>query len=276
MLIRITGPADVTMEDGTPVTADAIIRELDGAESEDECSNYLDLELADLGITGGKIKLIYNRESGQFSVQTDYFAPDRLTPEQLARLANDTAMQWSDGLGSGCFVTRALPLGVSIGLGPLDPVTETKVEQIDDGTTPGPPKTLLATAARTGDMTTLRRLFDEGADTEIRLQGYTPLQMAILYGQTEAALELIRRGADVNALDPLGEDCLTKCATSRFLQDSEAASVAHALLEGGASVHGSKGPNANPDLGQYTPLFLATLRKKTELAAVLKEHGGRT
>ena len=49
--------------------------------------------------------------------------------------------------------------------------------------------------------------------------------------------------------------------------------MARALLERGVSVHGSKGPDAKPDNGDDTPLFLANLRKKTELAAVLKESG---
>src|SRR4029079_10632029 len=68
MLIRITGRAEVTLDDGSPVTARATIRELDGAESDDTCANYLDSDLADLGITGGTIKLTYNAGESLFRV----------------------------------------------------------------------------------------------------------------------------------------------------------------------------------------------------------------
>lgn len=41
MQIRITGPADVVHDDGKPVTERSIIDELDGAMSDDLCSNYI-------------------------------------------------------------------------------------------------------------------------------------------------------------------------------------------------------------------------------------------
>lgn len=41
----------------------------------------------------------------------------------------------------------------------------------------------------------------------------------------------------------------------------------------GVSPCGSKGPEANPDDGDYTPLFLANHRKKLELVTVVKEFG---
>jgi hypothetical protein len=62
-------------------------------------------------------------------------------------------------------------------------------------------------------------------------------------------------------------------ASSSWNTGADAARVARVLLERGASVHGPKGPDADPEQGDYTPLFLANLRKKTELAAVLQEFG---
>ena len=53
MLIRITGIAEVTRDDEERVMDGPTISELDGAESDELCGDYLDSELADLGITGG-------------------------------------------------------------------------------------------------------------------------------------------------------------------------------------------------------------------------------
>ena len=193
MLIRITGYAEVSLDDGGPVTGPANIRELDGVESDEICSDYLDSDLADLGITGGKVKLFYDAGEGRFQVSTEYTSPVKLEPVQLSRLARDTAGQWSDGIGEACFDELAARLGVVIDLSPRGQEKGLRVEQIDDGKHMGWAKTALAKAAREGDMVSLRRHLDAGDDLEARLQGYTPLHLAILYGQAAAALELIAR-----------------------------------------------------------------------------------
>jgi ankyrin repeat protein len=148
-----------------------------------------------------------------------------------------------------------------------------RAEQSGQEKKPAAPKAGLATAARMGDMTALRAHLDAGANTETRLQGYTPLHLALLYGRAEAALELIARGADIHACDPQGEDPLLLTAMSNSINDADAARVAKALLERGASVYGPQGAEANPEHGEYTPLYLARSRKKTRLAAVLEEFG---
>jgi uncharacterized protein len=273
MLVRITGRAEVTHKGGSAVTARSILHELDGAESDDACANYLDSDLAELGITGGTVKLTYDSGEHQFRVSSEYTTPAKLKPAQLKRLARDTAGQWSDGIGEGCFDELAERLGVEIDLAPFGQDKNLRVEQLDDGKKPGKPGTGLAKAAREGDMAALRKHLDAGADLEARLQGYTPLHLAVLYGKAEAALELIARGADVNARDPRGEDSLMLAALSNSIADADAALVARALLERGVSVHGPKGPEANPKYGEHTPLYMAENRKKTMLAAALKEFG---
>jgi hypothetical protein len=273
MLIRITGYAEVSLNDERPVTAPATLRQLDGVESNEICSDYIDSDLADLGITGGTVKLSYDVGEGRFQVSTEYTSPVKLELVQLSRLACDTTGQWSDGIGEACFDELAARLGVVIDLSPRGQESGLRVEQIDDGKHMGWAKTALAKAAREGDMVSLGGHLDAGDDLESRLQGYTPLHLAILYGQASAALELIARGADINALDPQGESPLTLAAISNTLDDASSARVARALLERGTSVHGPWGPDANPEYGEYTPLLMAKERKKQILATVLREFG---
>ncbi len=272
-MIRITGRAQVTGPNGKSVASKSTIRELDGAESEDVCGNYLESDLADLDLTAGTVKLQYDAGENQFRVSTEYTSPTKLTGAQLKRLVRATVGQWSDGIGEGCFDELAERLGVTIDLSPLGQDEGVRVEQVGSGKAVAKPKTGLAKAARDGDMASLRKHLDAGADIEARLQGYTPLHLAIMDGRTEAALELIARGADVEARDPLGHDPLMKTALSNAIADADAAKVALALLERGASVYGPKGPGANPRVGEYTPLYMAKNRKKTKLAAVLRKFG---
>ncbi len=273
MLVRITGRAEVAHDTGELVTAPSVVHELDGAESDDACSNYIDTSLADLGITGGTVKLTYDTAERLFRVTTEYASPVKLKPAQLRHLARETVGQWSDGIGEGCFDELAERLGLTIDLSPLGQEEDLRVEQVDDGRKVERPKTALAKAAREGDLAALKKHLEAGADLEARLQGYTPLHLAVIYGQAEAALELIARGADLSARDPLGEDPLMLTALSNSITDADATRVARVLLEHGVSVYGPRGPEANPKYGEYTPLYMAENRKKTKLAAVLREFG---
>lgn len=273
VLVRITGRAEVTGDDGGVVTDRWTIHQLNGVESGDDCANYVDSGLADLEVSGGAVKLSYDSDVGQFRVSSEYTAPAKLNPAQLDRLAQETVGQWCDGIGEGCFEELAERLGVVINLSPLAQNRDLRVEQVDDGKEWRKPKTGLAKAAREGDMTALRRHLDSGADTEYRLQGYTALHLAILYGHADTALELIERGADINARDPNDEDPLMLAALSNSITDADAALIARALLERGLAVYGPRGPEANPVYGEYTPMYMAKNRKKTKLAAVLQEFG---
>jgi hypothetical protein len=270
MLIRIKARASVVHEDDSPVTSSALVRRLNGATADGVCSDYLDSDLADLGITGGVVKLVYERQQKHFCVVTEYTAPRKLKAAELKRLTRDTVGQWSDGIGEGGFDELADQLGVSIDLSPLGQEKSLRVEQIDDGRKVRSPSISLAKAARDGDLEGVRRLLDAGADPETRLQRFTALHLAILYGHREVALELIARGADSRALDPLRFDALMICATSNSMKDEDAARVARALLERGVDVHD---PRGEPELTQYTPLYMAKNRKKTRLAKVLREFG---
>jgi uncharacterized protein len=273
MLIRISASAEVTLDDESNDLTEEIIRALDGAESDERCSDYLEFELADLGITGGAVKLIYDPAGRCFRVSCEYRSPVELTPSQLKMLVDETKGQWSDGIGEGCFDKLADEWEVTIDLCPIVERRIMRVEQIDDGLDSIPPELGLVRAARDGDLTALRTHLERGTPLENRSQGYTALHMAILYGKVDAALELIARGADLRATDPLGHDPLLIAASSNSIADADAARVARALLEKGVSPNGPSGPHADPLIGEYTPLYLAKIRGKVELAEVLKGYG---
>jgi len=64
----------------------------------------------------------------------------------------------------------------------------------------------LMTAARCGQLSAIRVLVDSGADPDLRSgrNGWTPLLHAIHKGQSDAVVELLRQGADVNAATASG------------------------------------------------------------------------
>ena len=204
MLVRITGRAEVTHEGGGSVTASSVVRELDGAESEDACANHLDSDLADIGITGGMVKLTYDSGSGLFRVSSEYTVPAKLKPALLKRLARDTVGQWSDGIGEGCFDSVMEKREVFIDLSPGGKATAT---QADDGT-PAPKKSpakvaagALAKAAADGDLGTVKELVAGKAKLETRdRNGWTPLVAAIANDHLAVALYLIEHGASPTAL----------------------------------------------------------------------------
>jgi hypothetical protein len=271
MLIRIFGRVEVQDDEGQLVTDKGILRKLDGAISDDVCSNYLDHDLADLDITEGAVKLTYDGEANQLWVVTEYRAAVKLKRSQLKQLVENTIGQWSDGIGEGCFDELADRLGVGIDLAPLGQREDLLIEQIDDGQKIPKSRMALPKAAREGDLATVRRLLSTGADLEVRQQQFTSLHLAITYGHVDVALELIARGADIKALDPLGEDPLMICAMSNGIDDADAAQIAHVLLERGVD---ACSPRGDAEVGpQYTPLEIAINRKKSKLAKVLRQFG---
>jgi hypothetical protein len=85
------------------VNSGRLLRELDGARSEEVCGNFLNYDLADLGVSGGAIKLVHEASKGQLWVLTEYRSPIELDQSQLAKLAEQTFGQWTDGIGEACF-----------------------------------------------------------------------------------------------------------------------------------------------------------------------------
>jgi hypothetical protein len=272
VIIRIIGPVVVFGADDVPLSDTELLQQLDGAQADDICGNYLDNDLTDLGITGGTVTLRYDASAGQLHVVTEYQSPARLKAADLERLVADTRGQWSDGIGEGCFDELGDRLGVRVDLAPCGQEGDIRTEQVKGGGKRPKSATALAKAAREGDLETVRTLLNAGGDIEACQRGFRLLHLAVLGGHAEVALELIARGADIHALDMLQGDALMNCALSNQISDADAARVARALLERGADVHKQRG---EPGLGQYTPLYMAKNRKKHKLAAVLREFGAK-
>jgi hypothetical protein len=269
MRIRIRGPATVTRS-GKPVVDARTVRALDGAESEDECADYIDSDLAARGIEGGRVRLCHDSKIRRFFVVTEYSAPRKLPASVLRRLVAATRGQWSDGIGEACFDDLAERRSVFIDLTP--PVNKITVEQVADPDQPNgartPNKLALAKAAQAGKIKEVRALLDAGADMEVMLQKHTPLHLAVIYSHVAVAKLLIERGANVNARDPLGWDPLILCGQVDSLRDNFAAEIARTLLEHGARPNGRRG---NENYLKRSPL--AAAEGKPKLQAVLRKFG---
>jgi hypothetical protein len=102
--VTISGAAQAVAEPRSrqPITDPDILRQLDGASSEDTCDEHLPEELRGPGIYGGRVMLAYDEAAG-LRVETTYRVYGELGPDRLAKLIEETESQWSDGIGSGAF-----------------------------------------------------------------------------------------------------------------------------------------------------------------------------
>jgi hypothetical protein len=250
--MRITISAKATIE---PAGVD--IRLLDGASfNELELGPYLDEALGDLGVIGGKI--VFRAIGSGVRVDAIYWAARALQSVELEALVTDTLSQWSDGAGeNGLWITVA---GEEVCVKPSSARDDAIAVQEEDGR--AIPDPAVAIAARKGDMAALRRALQETVNPDVSVQGCTALQLAIRHGRVECALFLLANGADPN-LDPGSTGApLYRCALSHDLSDSDAVTVANALLEKGAN------PGARDKAGR-TALDFARIRKKPALTSLL-------
>ena len=124
---------------------------------------------------------------------------------------------------------------------------------------------LIHKAAFDGNIKAVRRHLDAGVDanTQTRSEN-TPLHAAAYRGRTEVVELLVAHGADVNARDVRGWIPLHQAV------DQGHTEAADLLIAKGADV------NARMKGGGFTSLDLAYLKEHTELADLLRKHGGKT
>ncbi|MBI1313420.1 hypothetical protein GC176_19190 [bacterium] len=262
MKISIRGTAFV---DTSAVGRVQVERLRQGLVSEDNCTKYFDSELSSVGLSGGRVRLDFDRGTNQWQTVTHYECQRPISHAMLKKLVDSTIGQWSDGFGSDCFADIADEVGAVIDLSPVDnrEAVDVIVESTDETETPT--YGLLSAAVREGDLNRVRELIDKGADLEEESQGATPLYGAVISGHRDVALELIEAGADVHAVNCRQEDALLATALSNVLTDEDAAAIASKLLCHGVSAAGKR--------GDYSPLFMALHRKKSCLATLLQKHG---
>lgn len=255
MRISFFAPARVTSAAGVEMTDASVLRILDGWSYEaDSLDSYLDIGLAKLGIIGGTISFEYT-SIRTCKLTVDFSSPAALLDDELAALTHDVRGQLQDGIGENGF--RIAVNGTELWL-TCDART-LEVDQVEDGrAVPGPPT--VAIAAMNGDCVALSASLKSGGSVDEKLLGYSALQLAILYGKVDAALLLIEEGANVNFINSVGATPLLICATSRTLEDSDAAAIAHSLIQ-----HEAMKPTDDA-------VAIAESRGKLALAKVLKLH----
>lgn len=156
--------------------------------------------------------------------------------------------------------------------------------------------TPLLFAAQYGAMDAVRALADAKADLNLAdPDGITPMMMAIVNGHYDVAAELLRKGANVNAVDRSGRGALFFTVDMHSLEwlfsrpnpqpsgEMDSVALAKLLLESGANanarltargfiLHHNASGNANL-IGGSTPLMKAATTSDVTMMRMLIEHG---
>jgi hypothetical protein len=261
--IVISGPIEVCDEESNEEITDAAkLKQFDGAEEKGaNLADYMDGELAHLGIARGDLRLKYDAKARRVLVESTFEAPKKLSPKQLKALVEYTRGQWSDGAGEGAFYKLMDKHGVGIDLTPSGSERKTRARQTDQGGQKLKPTPALVVAAEQGNLAKVEKLLKCGADINSRgKRRQTALQEALLNDHFQLALWLIDRGADVNVADKWGNTPLSTAVM--------AANVAcvKRILAAGVNVN-------TADKEGVTPLMWAANRGSAPIVKLLLEHG---
>ena len=124
-----------------------------------------------------------------------------------------------------------------------------------------------------GNIGAIKQHLDSGAEVDAKDNKFvgTFLHWAAAGGQKEIVELLIAKGADVNATDGDGD-------TALHLAGSTTASTAitELLISKGADVNAINMSPPGRRIGGMTPLDMAILGNRNELAALIRKHGGKT
>ncbi len=149
---------------------------------------------------------------------------------------------------------------------PAEPVSETVKPEPP---TAKAPDISIHDAAKGGNIEAVKQYLNDGADVELKCVncGGTVLGHAAINGHKELAELLIAKGADVNTKN---KDSTTPLHQASLGGRKE---VAELLIAKGADVNAKVVSGAKQGL---TPLDAANERNHTEIADLLRKHGGKT
>jgi hypothetical protein len=103
----ISGPAQAFAKNprgSKPITDRETLARFHGLASEQACADIFDdPALNKLGLSGGRLRFVFDDKTPALRITTAFRVPRRLTDEQTQRLVEATKAQWSDGCGSGSF-----------------------------------------------------------------------------------------------------------------------------------------------------------------------------
>jgi len=124
-----------------------------------------------------------------------------------------------------------------------------------------------------GNIGAIKQHLDAGAKVDVKDDKFigTFLHWAAAGGQNEIVKLLIAKGADVNATDGDGDTPLHLAGNT-----TASTEIAELLISKGADVNAMNLSPPGRRIGGMTPLDMATLGKRTEIADLLRKHGGKT
>jgi len=120
-------------------------------------------------------------------------------------------------------------------------------------------------AAQNGNLPRLKKLLDQHPELLNATAGpghATPLHHAVYYRRAAIVEELLRRKADVNALNGNGATALHDCVSKGTLE------IAIMLLDHGAEVNVR-------NYARQTPLAMAVAKDRSEIADLLRQRGAK-
>jgi hypothetical protein len=87
-----------------PLTDRKTLLQFHGLASEEACADlFHDSALNKLGLTGGRLRFVFDDENSELRITTAFHVSRRLTSKETHDVVEATKAQWSDGCGSGSF-----------------------------------------------------------------------------------------------------------------------------------------------------------------------------
>ncbi len=130
-------------------------------------------------------------------------------------------------------------------------------------------KETLHKACFKGNIEAVKQFLADGADVNVKDKGgFTPLQWATIEGHKEIAELLIDNGADVNAKNDSGSTPLHSAASLGYKE------IIELLIAKDADVNAEVVSKTR--YNGRTPLDEAIVDNETEIADLIRKHGGKT